>query len=870
MTLDAGATTPQRPMSALAGSRPALWLYRAHRVLQKLSGGRAGLQVYLFCAQPVDSPTLRSVREDPLTRIVPVMKGSGLLPLFPRPLAKLSQRFASGATCFAVLVKDEFAGHIWLARTQYDEDEVRCRYVLPNAATGWDFDVYVAPPFRATRVIARLWKGVSQAMEANGINWSYSRISIFNAASVQAHERMGAEHLCSGAFLTLGSVQVAILSKPWRLHVTMPGAPPPVLQLPLPKQAAVAGGGPSPVVLGLDSRGLGVARAVADAGVAGHALEKNSTLPEVRSNRVSLVFPKSRTDCDHTMMKSQGLSSAPAPCVLVALGEPRFADESIGQSVRRNGAAAAWLTLLRQERADSALARVQGSFAIAWRAQNGGVHLAVDRFAIQSLCYRVIGGQLHFAERAEQLAELAPRAELAPQALFDYLYFHVIPSPRTIFEGVCRVPPGHRVRLVNGQAESTPYWVPKFEPSKAANFKNLANEFRGLVKTAVQRQLDGSKPACFLSGGTDSSTVAGMIGLVTGQAAATYSIGFEAEGYDEMAFARLAAKRFGTEHHEYYVTPDDLVQSIPLVAGHYDQPFGNSSVLPAYYCAKMAKADGVTRLLAGDGGDEFFGGNARYATQRIFGWYDALPGLLRGGLLEPLLERTPAGRLPLLRKGASYVGQAKVPLPDRMQVYNLLLRLGVNEVLEPDFLARVQTDDPLRQQRAIWAAAPQASPLNRMLAYDWRYTLAEADLPKVCGSTALAGISVGFPFLDADLVDFSLRLPDEYKLRRLKLRWFFKEALRGFLPDEILTKKKQGFGLPFGVWMTRHAGLRALAEDSLHGLAGRGIVRAAFIKKLLHELVPAHPGYYGEMVWILMMLEQWLRARAPHSWAYRP
>lgn len=418
---------------------------------------------------------------------------------------------------------------------------------------------------------------------------------------------------------------------------------------------------------------------------------------------------------------------------------------------------------------------------------------------------------------------------------------------------------------MGGDVVSDPYWIPTFDPFPAANFKDLAAEFRSLVRTAVERQLDGSKPACFLSGGTDSSTVAGMIGLATGSRAATYSIGFDAEDYDEIAFARLAAKRFGTEHHEYYVTPDDLVRSIPQVAGHYDQPFGNSSVLPAYYCAKLAHADGVTRLLAGDGGDELFGGNARYAKQRVFGWYNALPNGVRAGLIEPLLEGTPVGRLPLFRKATSYVGQAKVPLPDRMQMYNLLLRLGVHEVLEPEFLSQVRTDDSLRQQRGVWAAAPHAGPLNRMLAYDWRYTLAEADLPKVCGSASMAGISVGFPFLDADLVDFSLRLPDEYKLRHLKLRWFFKEALRGFLPDEILTKKKQGFGLPFGVWMTRHKGLRALAEDSLYGLADRRIVRAAFINKVLHELVPAHPGYYGEMVWILMMLEQWLRAQAWYS-----
>jgi asparagine synthase (glutamine-hydrolysing) len=150
-----------------------------------------------------------------------------------------------------------------------------------------------------------------------------------------------------------------------------------------------------------------------------------------------------------------------------------------------------------------------------------------------------------------------------------------------------------------------------------------------------------------------------------------------------------------------------------------------------------------------------------------------------------------------------------------------------------------------------------------MLAYDWRYTLAETDLPKVCHTTQLAGLSVGFPFLDPDLLAFSLRMPPHAKLRGLKLRWFFKEALRGFLPDAIITKKKQGFGLPFGVWATRHAGLRRLAAHSLASLSTRGAIRPDFLKRLLDELLPAHPGYHGELVWILMMLEQWLQQHAP-------
>jgi asparagine synthase (glutamine-hydrolysing) len=546
----------------------------------------------------------------------------------------------------------------------------------------------------------------------------------------------------------------------------------------------------------------------------------------------------------------------------LVLGTPRFNDAGLTELARTAGLPAAWRAALAQA-PERAAAAVGGDFAVGLREASGRSFMAVDRFAVRSLCYRLVNGTLHFATRADELAAIPPAADIDPQAIFDYLYFHVIPSPRTIFKGVHRLPAAHYALYENGRLTVAPYWVPSFDEPAAAGFEPVAAQFRQLLQDAVAAELDGTKPACFLSGGTDSSTVAGMIGRACGRPAATYSIGFEAEGYDEMAFARIAARRFQTEHHEYYVTPEDLVQGIPTVAAHYDQPFGNSSALPAYYCARMARDDGVTKLLAGDGGDELFGGNSRYAKQRVFGWYQRVPGPLRSGLLEPLLQRTPAGRLPLLRKGASYIEQARVPMPERLQMYNLLLRLGAHEVLTPGFLTQVDEGDPVRQQRAVWQQAQAHSEINRTLAYDWRYTLAEADLPKVCGTTQLAGVAVGFPMLEQRLLEFSMSLPPDYKLKGLKLRWFFKEALRGFLPDEILTKKKQGFGLPFGVWANRHEGLKAVATDSLRSLAGRGIVDPDFIKTLIDTYLPAHPGYYGEMVWILMMLEQWLRMHVP-------
>ena len=544
-------------------------------------------------------------------------------------------------------------------------------------------------------------------------------------------------------------------------------------------------------------------------------------------------------------------------------GSPQFSDARLQARAKSGGTEGVWRDVLEKSPAgvEQVLAAISGAFAIGLRESSGRALLAVDRFAIQSVCYRVLNGRLRFASRADELADA--QTLIDPQAIFDYLYFHVIPSPRTIYKGIFRLPPGHYALFDNGQLTVAPYWVPAFEEQTDASFGSLKNEFRQLLQDSVARQLDGGKPACFLSGGTDSSTVAGMISQASGRQAATYSIGFDAQGYDEMEYARLAARHFKTDHHEYYVTPDDLVRSIPAVAAHYDQPFGNSSALPAYYCAKMAREDGVSKILAGDGGDELFGGNSRYAKQRIFGWYDYMPRSLQRGLMEPLLGTRAAAAFPLTRKAGSYVEQARVQMPDRLQLYNLLMRLGVSNVLTPAMLAQVDIKLPLHLQRDVWQAIGNCTPLNQELAFDWRFTLAESDLPKVMGTTALAGVNVGFPMLDDRLLAFSLKLPTAYKLKGLKLRWFFKEALRGFLPDEILTKKKQGFGLPFGVWANQTPALKALAKDSLDSLAARGVVRGDFVDSLLTHRLPEHPGYYGEMVWILMMLEQWLQAKQP-------
>lgn len=543
--------------------------------------------------------------------------------------------------------------------------------------------------------------------------------------------------------------------------------------------------------------------------------------------------------------------------LVLAIGTPRFESAHLQALAQQSGPAAAWHEVLRQADTDR-IPPVRGRFAAAFIGQGGRRAVFInDRFGTWPICYHSADGVLRFADRADAVP--LPTRTISEQAIFDYLFFHMIPAPETIFEGVRRLPAAHLLVWTAERTELRPWWQPHFAVDHQMRFEDAKAQFLGIIETGVAREAAAGSVGCFLSGGTDSSTVTGMLRKVSGEAPRSYSIGFDASGYDEMEFARIAAQRFGADHREYYVTPDDLLAGIPTVATHYDQPFGNSSAVPAWVCASRAQQDGIGKLLAGDGGDELFGGNARYAKQRVFGLYDRVPSALRKHLMEPLLGQPLAGRIPLVKKAASYVEQARVPLPERMSMYNMLRLLGLEQVFAPEFLARIDTGHPSTLECETWNAIEPAQSLNRILAFDWKYTLSDNDLPKVIGTTDLAGVDVGFPMLSDELVDFSLTVPTDWKLKGLTLRWFFKEALRGFLPDEIITKKKHGFGLPFGVWACQHEGLRAMTREALEGFRARGIVQPGFIDALLDTHLPAHPGYYGEMAWIIMMIELWLR-----------
>jgi asparagine synthase (glutamine-hydrolysing) len=540
-------------------------------------------------------------------------------------------------------------------------------------------------------------------------------------------------------------------------------------------------------------------------------------------------------------------------------GRPRFLDEELAFIARDQNAAVAvahgWLRF-----GERLPAHMHGNFAFAvLDPLKKQAFLALDRVGVERLCYAQKSGHLVFGTSAQSVAaHPAVGRNIDPQAIYDYLYFHTIPAPRSLYRGVHKLLPGQYLTMKNGQVASGFYWQADYTPADA-DFDSHRSHFRRVLDQAV-RDAEAPATAAFLSGGTDSSTVVGALTAARGAPVDTFSIGFDAEGFDEMEYARCAVDRFQCRSHEYYLKPADIVSAIPVIAREYDEPFGNESAVPTYFCARAARDAGFERMLAGDGGDEIFGGNARYAKQRLFEAYFRIPALLRRGMIEPV-ARLPvlSGTFPLA-KLKSYITQARMGLPLRLESYNFLHRTPLDRIFAADFIDAV---DPASADAALTEVYERTASdhyVNRMMHLDLKITLADNDLRKVGTMTEAAGIEVGYPLLDDRMVALANALPVDYKLRGRKLRWFFKEALGDLLPEKIINKSKHGFGLPFGVWSMQHAPLAEIVGDSLADFKQRGWIQPAFLDHMLAMQRGQHASYYGVMIWVTVMLERWLQA----------
>jgi asparagine synthase (glutamine-hydrolysing) len=512
---------------------------------------------------------------------------------------------------------------------------------------------------------------------------------------------------------------------------------------------------------------------------------------------------------------------------------------------------------------------LRGDFAIAvWDGRDEAVHVLTDRFRSHPVFYYADPDVCAFASRLKGLlaSSLPFHGTIRMSALVDVMAFSTIPSPGTVFEHIHKLPPGHILTYRNGEISVSPYWDVDFTKPGRASQSELTEKLKQSFIDAVSvRLLVDSKRniGAFLSGGIDSSTVTGVLAQVGKRPVKAFSIGFAEQRFNEMEYARIAARHFGAEHHEYYVTPDDTVDAIPVVLESFDEPFANASAIPTYFCAKLARDHGVDVMYAGDGGDELFAGNERYSTQRIFDYYTCLPEWSRERLIKPTVTRlADATGLKLFVLGKKYIRRASIPLPQRLFSYGLFNVIPMEELFEGDVIKAVGAQyDPYSPLYAHYHRAPAVTELDRQLYIDLKHTITDNDLLKVTRMTQAAGVAVRFPFLDHRLAEFAMVVPAHMKMSGRELRAFFKRAYSDFLPKEILAKTKHGFGLPIPVWLRTHKRLNDMMHELVLGT--RTLQRGMFNKKGLTELVERHRtedgSFYGDILWNVMIWELWLR-----------
>lgn len=558
--------------------------------------------------------------------------------------------------------------------------------------------------------------------------------------------------------------------------------------------------------------------------------------------------------------------------IVAIAGLPVWHDGELAAIAESDGSSAA-LANAYQRNGLELFGKIGGVFSLTIIDQRSRrVVGAVDRLGIGRMYYACPrDGGIVFGTTADGVRKFPGLSStLSPQGLYDYLFFFMSPAPGTIYTEQKKLM-GAQYFVFEKEAVRTQYfWQMPYRERNGESPRELEAQLRKLLGNAVETAMAKAgkgRIGAFLSGGLDSSTMVGLIEQTDPGKATCYTIGFDVEGYDEMPYAKLAARHFNCRHHPHYITSEDLIDAVQRIVDAYDEPYGNSSAVPTYVCAKVARADGIDMMIAGDGGDELFAGNERYVADRIFDYYSRLPKILRRQLIEPTISLLSQNfETDFLRRCRNFIRYANIAKPERPFARNLYGETVANGVFDPEFLKKVDTEGPLREIRAIINRAESSSDIQRMMHTDLQRTLSDNDLLKVRRMCESAGVDVVFPFLDDRIVEFAASIPETILLPGGELRGFYKSAFSDFLPRETIEKKKHGFGIPSMSWSRESPFLRDLLHDKVSSFGSRGIFQKSYVNAMINSVignreVTTADAQLVSSAWDVMMLEMWLDSR---------
>jgi asparagine synthase (glutamine-hydrolysing) len=507
---------------------------------------------------------------------------------------------------------------------------------------------------------------------------------------------------------------------------------------------------------------------------------------------------------------------------------------------------------LWEDKGEGCLQELRGMFAFAiWNNRDRSLFLARDRVGKKPLYYcRLVGGGIVFGSEIKAILQ-HPDVKREPNldALGQFCVLQYVPSPTTAFQGIDRIPAAHWLRWRGGHVELRRYWRLDYDDKFQQPEEDLKEELLELLREAVAIRLESEVPlGAFLSGGVDSSTVVALAADADTRPLKTFSIGFEAPEIDESKYARLVARKFGTDHTELVVTAA-APELIDDIVWHYDQPFGDSSAIPSFQVARITRPH-VTVVLNGDGGDESFAGYDRYRLSD-YAAYFRLPVMVRLALQSGArpFSRYLGGRAQRLLQGS---------LNDVSDAYfATLVHLHpscMGSMFARDFVAELSTESspPLRYMRSLRHTAP----IDSMLDTDVNNYLPDDLLVKMDVATMAHSLEARSPFLDHKLMEFMARVPAGMKLSRGRSKYLLKTALKGTLPDEILRRPKQGFAAPLGKWL--RTDLKEILVDTVTSDAAlmRGYFKASVVRGMVDAQLAGNDRFRF-ILWDLLMLERW-------------
>ncbi len=484
---------------------------------------------------------------------------------------------------------------------------------------------------------------------------------------------------------------------------------------------------------------------------------------------------------------------------------------------------------------------LRGMFAFAiWDKTKRELFIARDRFGVKPLYYvHDDEGNLFFASEIKSLlAADAVKPEINFNALPDQLANHGTSGDETLFRGVKRLMPGHTMTWKDGRVDIREFWDLSFEPKhEARTDADYIEEWRHLFRQSVELRLMADVPlGMFLSGGIDSSAIAAMMSTMVTEPIKTFSVGFREREANELEYARLVAKKFGTDHHEITITPEQFFDALPDLVWHEDEPIGFDSSIPLYFVSKLAQQH-VKVVLTGEGADETMAGYGRYAKALKLlsygGRYESVtPSFLRDAVRGGVATLPPSLNRKLNRTFLTRDSDIENLFFDNFGIFPKSMQSGL---FSQSTKEKIDDLNPYTRQNAWLDKCDAEDVLDKLLYADTKTYLHEL-LMKQDQMSMAASIESRVPFLDHKLVEFTARLPREMKLRGGTTKWILREAMKGILPPEILNRPKMGFPVPMARWLRTE--FKHFVDEYV--LSERALDRGIFDADFIRELVASH------------------------------